>query len=120
MTSKLLVVEPAERWVELVEDVGDLGLGGVELIAGLGLDGDRVDRAVAGQRVLHGGQRREGDVVLVGRAVRALGVGHPDDLEVGAVDLDGLADRVLAAEQLADHRRPDHQDAVVAVVLRRW
>ena len=80
----------------------------------LGLHDDLADAPVAGERVLDRGQRRDHDVVLVGGAVRALRRGDADDLEVRAVDLDRLADRVLPAEQLADHGRADDRDAAVA------
>jgi hypothetical protein len=53
----------------LDEDRGDLGLRGVERLRGRRLDRDRAERAVAGQRVVHRGQRREHDVVLVLDAV---------------------------------------------------
>ena len=59
--------------------------------ARLGLHDDLVDAAVAGERVLHRGERRDRDVVLVGRAVGSLGGGDADDLEVRAVDLDVVA-----------------------------
>ena len=70
--------------------------------------------AVAGQRVLDGGDRRHRDVVLVGRAVRALRGDHPDDLEVAAVDLDVLADRALPVEQFLHDRLADHRHALGA------
>ena len=80
----------------------------------LGLDRDRAQAArVAGQRVLDRGQRRERDVVLVLLAVGALGVGHADDLERGAVDAHALADGVGAAEQVLHDRRPEHDHALV-------
>ena len=46
-----------------------------------------------------------------------LEVGDADHREVGAVDLDGVADRVGAVEQLGDDRRADHQHAAVRLLL---
>ena len=77
-------------------------------------------RAVARQRVLDGGQRRDRHVVLVGGPAGALGVGLADHLEVGPVDLHGRADRVGAAEQLLDDGRADHQHPRVLASPRRW
>ncbi len=117
MTLKLLVVEAAVvgwRWLRMsVTSVWAAFSWSRDLawtMIGLML-------AVAGQGVLHRGQRREGDVVLVGGAVGALGGGDADDLEVGAVDLDRVADRALAGEQLADHGRSDDQHAGVRLLL---
>ena len=118
MTLKLLVPsDPELGGSSSVEDVRHLGLRRVQLTPRLGLDDDLVDVPVASERVLHRGQRRDRGVVLVGGPVRSLGRGHADDLEVRAVDLDRLADRIRAAEQLADDGRADHEHAVVVLLV---
>ncbi len=99
--------------VALLEDLGDLGFGGGERGLGGGLDGDRVDRAVAREGVLHGGDRGDHDFVEVGDAVGALGGEHPDDLEVDAVGAHRLPHGVLPGEQLFGDGLPDHGDARV-------
>ncbi len=110
MTLKLLAdVEPGAGGLSWLRMPGDLGLRSIQLLLGLRLHDDLADAPVAGERVLNRGQRSECDVVLIGGPVRALRRGDADDLVVGAVDLDRGADRILAAEQLADDRRPDDQ-----------
>ena len=91
----------------------DLGFGGVERGFGLRLDGDRVDRPEARQRVLHGRDRRHHDVVLVGCAVGALFREHADDFVVAAVDLHVLPDGARAGEQFLHDFLADHRHALV-------
>ena len=55
----------------------------------------------AGDVVLDGRERREGDVVLVLSAVAALLGRRADDREVHAVGLHGGADRVLGADRVS-------------------
>ena len=93
--------------------VRDLRFGGVERGLGLGLDGDRVDRPDAGERVLHGRDRGHHDVVLVGRAVGALFGEHADDFVVAAVDLHVLPDGACPGEQFLHDFLADHRDAPV-------
>src|SRR6185437_16546579 len=97
--------------VALLDDRGHLGLGGVERALRTALDGDVADRAVAADRVLHGCQRGDHDVVLVLDAVGALWLGLADDLEARAVDAYRLADRVGTAEEVLDDGRAEHDDA---------
>ena len=72
-----------------------------------------------GEQAARRRERRDRDVVLILDAVRALALEHADDLERDAVDLDGLADRVLAGEEVRHDGRADDEVALlIGVVLR--
>jgi len=81
-----------------------------DLVAGAHQD---VGQAVGGEQI-HGRRRwDEHQIVHVEAERLALVLHEPDDAKLAVRDLDRLAERVLVAEQLADHGAAEHDVAAV-------
>src|SRR5437763_6810196 len=108
------------------QDLGDLGRGGTRRLGARRLDVDllHVAAAPAEQVVPCRRDRHHHHVILVVKSTRRTLLGeNTDHAEALAVDFDYLADWVLAAEQIGDHRLTDDGDlleASTSPAVKNW